>query len=140
MGSETILVVDDEPGVQELVRIILSRQGYKILVADSGPKAIEIYGQTGTAIDLLVTDVVMPGMSGIVLVQRLKAVNQELPVLFITGGTLASLANFEFDPKCALLRKPFDAQSLVHSVRHVLDARRGNQTCTCRDTGSQSQP
>jgi two-component system cell cycle sensor histidine kinase/response regulator CckA len=60
VGSETILVVDDEPGVQELVRIILSRQGYKILVADSGPKAIEIYGQTDAAIDLLVTDVVMP--------------------------------------------------------------------------------
>jgi DNA-binding NtrC family response regulator len=79
-------------------------------------------------------------MTGMVLVQRLKALNQELPVLYMTGGTPAALANLEFDLKCAVLRKPFDPQSLVRSVRHVLDARRGNETCRCRNTGSQPQP
>ncbi len=134
VGSETILVVDDEPGVQELVRIILSRQGYKILVADSGPKAIEICGRSDV-VDLLLTDVMMPGMSGLVLVQRLKALNLNLPVLYMTGGTLAPLAGMEFDPTCALLRKPFDSQALLRSVREVLDASRGNETIRYRDTG-----
>jgi two-component system, cell cycle sensor histidine kinase and response regulator CckA len=135
MRSETILVVDDEPAVRELIRLILSRQGYKVLVADSGPKALEICRQADTAIDLLLTDVVMPGMSGLVLAQQLKAQEQNLPVLFITGGTLAPLVNIELDPKSALLLKPFDSQALVRSVRETLDAGRNGERSNCRETG-----
>jgi two-component system cell cycle sensor histidine kinase/response regulator CckA len=123
--SETILVVDDEPGVLELINIILSRQGYRILAAESGPKALEIFGRHDRNIDLLLTDVMMPGMSGLALAQRVKALSQDLPVLYMTGGTLADLVDNEFDPQSHLLRKPFDSQSLVRTVRTLLSANTG---------------
>lgn len=122
-ASETILVVDDEPAVLELIKDILSRQGYKILVAESGPQALEICEQHGASIDLLLTDVMMPGMSGLGLVKRLKSLSHDFPVLFMTGGTLESLID-ELDPQSSLLQKPFDPLSLVNSIKNFLDAAR----------------
>jgi len=119
--SETILVVDDEPGVLDLVRIILSRQGYRVLVADSGPKALDICREHDGAIDLLLTDVMMPGMSGVALARHLKSLCQDLPVLYMTGGTLESLVDGQLDPQSALLRKPFDPPSLVRTIRDFLN-------------------
>ena len=122
--AETILVVDDEPGVLELVKIILARHGYRILVADSGPKALEVCRQRDIVIDLLLTDVMMPGMSGMALAQRLKDFNQNLPVMYMTGGTLEGLVEGELDPRSPCVRKPFDPRSLVTTVRSLLDATR----------------
>jgi CheY-like chemotaxis protein len=122
-SSETILVVDDEPAVLELIKGILARQGYKILVADSGSQALEICQRDGSTIDLLLTDVMMPGMSGLGLVRSLRSQSHDFPVLYMTGGTLESLSD-ELDPQSALLRKPFDPTSLVRSIRNFLDAAR----------------
>ena len=125
---ETILVVDDEPAVLDLVKFILSRAGYRVLVADSGPKALEICHQHGGTIDLLLTDVMMPGMSGVALAQRLKSLSQNVPVLYMTGGTLESLADGELDPESALVRKPFDPPLLVSTIKEFLTARRGSSS------------
>jgi CheY-like chemotaxis protein len=127
VALETILVVDDEPGVLGLVEVILSRQGYRVLVADSGPKALEICQRHNGAIDLLLTDVMMPGMSGVALAGLLKSLRQNLGVLYMTGGTLESLADGELDPQSALLRKPFDAPSLLSTIRDFLNATGGSR-------------
>lgn len=116
-------MVDDEPAVLELIKGILARQGYKILVADSGSQALEICQRDGSTIDLLLTDVMMPGMSGLGLVRSLRSLSHDFPVLYMTGGTLDSLSD-ELDPQAALLRKPFDPTSLVRSIRNFLDAAR----------------
>jgi|SRR5579864_4762283 two-component system response regulator HydG len=124
--SETILVVDDEPGVLELVRIILDRHGYRILAVDSGAKALEICERRDVRIDLLLTDVMMPGMNGLALVRQLKALHQDLPVVYMTGGTLENLVEGEPDPQFPCVRKPFDPLSLAATIRNALDAVRYN--------------
>jgi CheY-like chemotaxis protein len=130
LASETILVVDDEPGVLELVKIILTRQGYRILEADSGAKALEICERRGVIIDLLLTDVMMPGMSGLALVRRLKSLHQDLPVVYMTGGTLENLVEGELDPQFPCVRKPFDPLSLAATIRNALDTVSHNTCCS----------
>ena len=122
-APKTILVVDDEPAVLELVRIILSRQGYEVLVAENGRKALETCGQHPGVIDLLLTDVMMPGMSGFALVRGVRSLNPNLPVLYMTGGTLAGLVDDELDPKSNLVRKPFSSETLVRAVSDLLGGR-----------------
>jgi len=126
--SETILVVDDEPGVLELVKIILTRHGYRILEAESGPKALEICERRDVTVDLLLTDVMMPGMSGLELVRRLKSLHQGLPVVYMTGGTLEDLVEGELDPQIPCVRKPFDPLSLAATMRNALEAGRHKRT------------
>jgi CheY-like chemotaxis protein len=121
-ARKTILVVDDEPAVLELVDIILTRQGYRVLTAVSGPKALDTCGRH-PGIDLLLTDVMMPEMSGFALVRGIQDLKPDLPVLYMTGGTLNGLVDDELDSQCNLLRKPFDPQTLVRTVEGVLSAR-----------------
>ena len=127
--SQTILVVDDEPGVLELVKLILGRQGYRILEADSGAKALEICERRDVIVDLLLTDVMMPGISGLTLVRRLKLLRQNLPVVYMTGGTLENLVEGELDPQFPCVRKPFDPVSLAATIRNALDAGRYKGVC-----------
>lgn len=119
--NKTILVVDDEPGILQLVAAILSAQPYRVLLADSGLKALEIYRQHGPGIDLVLTDVMMPGMSGLVLAERMKATRQNLPVLYMTGGTLGTLSAGSLDRRLCLL-KPFDPTALIHTIQSLLEA------------------
>lgn len=125
---ETILVVDDEPAVLELVKIILTRHGYRILEAESGPKALEICERGDVSVDLLLTDVMMPGMSGLALVGRLKSLHRDLPVIYMTGGTLENLVDGELDPEIPCVRKPFDPLGLAATIRSALDIMRRKRT------------
>jgi two-component system, cell cycle sensor histidine kinase and response regulator CckA len=128
--SQTILVVDDEPGVLELVKLILGRQGYRILEADSGAKALEICERSDAIVDLLLTDVMMPGISGLALARRLKSLRQNLHVVYMTGGTLENLVEGELDPQFPCVRKPFDPVSLAATIRDALDAGRYTAVCS----------
>lgn len=119
-APKTILVVDDEPGVLELVKIILSRQGYEVLTAESGPKALETCAQHHSVIDLLLTDVMMPAMSGFTLVRGVRSLNPKLPVVYMTGGALAGMADGELDAQSNLLKKPFDPETLLRAVTDLL--------------------
>ncbi|OGN83240.1 MAG: hypothetical protein A2X23_02750 [Chloroflexi bacterium GWC2_73_18] len=122
-GAETILVVEDESAVRTLVRLVLERCGYRVLEASDGTAALEEAGRHPGPIDLLVSDVVMPGMSGPELVGRLAGVRTGLRVLYLSGYAEDAVVHYgALDPGIAFLQKPFAPETLAGKVREVLDA------------------
>ncbi|HOU52652.1 MAG TPA: ATP-binding protein [Myxococcota bacterium] len=122
-GNETILLVEDHPDVRSYVRTVLESFGYRVLEARDAAQALELLSQPGRdQVDLLVSDVVMPGGNGIELWNRARAFLPNLPVLFITGYAERSLFQTTALPQAApLLQKPFRAQELARKVREILD-------------------
>jgi two-component system cell cycle sensor histidine kinase/response regulator CckA len=123
-GSETILVVEDETGVRELTREFLKVSGYSVLEAKDGPEALEIAcGHSGT-IHLMLTDMVMPRMSGSELAKRMKEARPDTKVLFMTGySEYAGDGASQPSPEIPILQKPFSIASLVGKVREALAAK-----------------
>jgi signal transduction histidine kinase len=123
-GSETVLLVEDEAGVRYLARRILEDAGYRVLEAATGQDAELIVARKRGAIDLLVTDVLMPGLSGPELFLRLAVDDPALKVVYISGyATEAMARQFGLDRTRPFLQKPFTAEQLVSTVRGVLDGR-----------------
>jgi two-component system, cell cycle sensor histidine kinase and response regulator CckA len=121
-GTETILLVEDELGVRQLVCEMLLRLGYQILQASGGAEALRLFEQHQGSIDLLITDVIMPQMSGRELAQRLKALQSSLKVLYISGYTDDMLAHHGvLESNVFLLQKPFAPDELAKKLREVLD-------------------
>src|ERR1019366_3646341 len=122
-GTETILLVEDESGVRRLSRTILEAQGYIVLEAASGDEALEVVRSHAGEIHLVATDVIMPGMSGRVLWDRLRVLLPDPRVLFMSGYTDDAIARHGvLEPGIAFLQKPFTPFSLAQKVREVLDA------------------
>src|SRR5437773_1188222 len=122
-GSETVLLAEDEPAVRAIARQAPERQGYTVLAAPSGADALALAAQHGATIHLLLTDVVMPGMSGRDLADRLTAQRPGIRVLYISGYTdNAIVRHGMLEPGLAYLQKPFRPDALVRKVREVLDA------------------
>lgn len=123
-GTETVLLVEDEDGVRALAEETLTAAGYRVLSARHGPDAlVRAHGHQGR-IHLLLTDVVMPGMSGRELADRLLPVIPHLKVLYMSGYTdNAVVHQGVLDPGVAYLPKPFSPEGLLRKVRAVLDAR-----------------
>jgi PAS domain S-box-containing protein len=123
--GETILLVEDEAGVRRLSRTVLEEQGYVVLEAASGDIALEVARSQTGPIHLVVTDVVMPGMSGRELWDRLRVLSPDSRVLFMSGYTDDVIARHGvLEPGIAFLQKPFTAFGLAGKVREVLDAPR----------------
>ncbi|HEY7038378.1 MAG TPA: CHASE domain-containing protein [Methylomirabilota bacterium] len=121
--ARTVLVVDDEPEVLELATEILGRVGYRVLEAADGPSAIEVARRHGGDIHLLVTDMVMPGMSGRDLADRLRALRTTLPVLYTSGFVQDASARAAFAAEhSAFVAKPFTPELLADRVRELLAA------------------
>ncbi len=121
-GTETVLLVEDEEAVRALARKTLQRNGYTVLEAPGGPEAIEISERHEGPINLLVTDMIMPGMSGQELVKRLISLRPELNVLYISGYSAWAVGGGSLlRPGTAFLQKPFTPDVLTHSVRELLD-------------------
>ena len=123
-GSETVLLVEDEESVRQLVRETLESKGYKVLEADNGEAALRIVSNHSDKIDMLITDVVMPGMSGRELSARLCASRPQTKVLYLSGYTEDAIGHEGVvDPDTAFLQKPFTLQMLSRKVREVLGER-----------------
>ncbi len=123
-GTETILLAEDEPSVRTLVRDELRKLGYKVVEAKNGVEACLLATQQAESFQLLLTDVVMPGMGGRELAQHLSVINPELRTLFMSGymDDVGIMAGQE-EGTTSFLHKPFTPKVLASSVRNLLDAR-----------------
>jgi CheY-like chemotaxis protein len=122
MGNETILLVEDESSVRIPVSDILQMHGYHVLEARDGQEALNLAEQYGHTISLLITDVVMPGISGRTVVEQLSQNLSHLKILYISGYTHEEISHHGvLDTGIALLQKPFDFKTLLSKVRQVLD-------------------
>ena len=119
-GQETILLVEDEDAVREIVGAVLRRDGYDVLEASRPGAALELFAQRGGDIDLLLTDVVMPEMNGPALAQRLIGLRPELRVLFISGYADMAAQPYPGNENVGFLSKPFQASALTVRVRQLL--------------------
>jgi len=122
-GPERVLVVEDDPVVRNLTEAVLTRHGYDVLTAASGPAALALVDPASPPVDLLVTDIVMPDMGGLSLADAVHEVWPATRVLFMSGhaaGVQEELSAASH--RGQFLPKPFTAQDLVHRVRDILDA------------------
>lgn len=119
-GHETVLVVEDEAGLRTVVRRILNRAGYKVLLAANAQEALLLAQETGARIDLVFTDVVMPGMNGGELVDRLGPTCPRMKVIFTSGYTDEKLARVGVGANC-FIPKPYHPAQLTDAIRSVLD-------------------
>ena len=120
-GTETILLVEDEGDVRELVRTILSGQGYEVIIARNPEHAEEIAGRFPGEIHLLLTDVVMPGTSGRELAARIMAKRPNIRVLYMSGYTENVVTSGGLlEEGLSFLQKPFSPAVLAHRIREVL--------------------
>jgi len=121
-GTETILVVDDEPLIRDLAGRILKKAGYSVLSAGSGKEGIEVYAQHQSDIALVILDLIMPEMGGKQCLEKLLKINPQVKAL-IPSGFAVDGATREFldsGPK-GMVGKPFNMRELLRAVRHVLD-------------------
>jgi CheY-like chemotaxis protein len=118
-GTETVLVVEDQPHVRKLTCAILKEFGYQTLEASHGEEALRLATIVKGRLDLLLTDVIMPGIRGPELANRLNKIRRT-PVLFMSGYSESTESGH--DPEVAYIRKPFTPDSLARKVREVLDA------------------
>jgi len=122
-GFETILLVEDDSAVRELVRSMLAAQGYLVLAPQHPLEAEAICGEHSGRIHLLLTDLILPGASGKEIAKKVCSLRPEIKVLFMSGYTDDSLVHrYGFDASSAFLPKPFSAATLSAKVREVLDA------------------
>jgi CheY-like chemotaxis protein len=122
-AGETILLVEDEPTVRGFAREILKINGYQVLEAAKGEEALRLCGQCEVPIHLLLTDVVMPGMSGRQLADRARAVRSDMKVLFMSGYTDDEVLRHGVSSAgTGFLQKPFAPDVLARKVREVLDS------------------
>jgi PAS domain S-box-containing protein len=123
VGTETILLVEDEDAVRAVARESLRRQGYAVLEAPDAESALKVSGGFAGRIELLLTDVVMPGLSGRVLADRLATQRPDTKVLFMSGYTDDAIVRHGvLEPGLNYLQKPFTPDVLAHKVRAILDA------------------
>jgi PAS domain S-box-containing protein len=124
-GTETVLLAEDEPSVRMLASRVLRAQGYTVVEAENGDAALQLArAWVGTPFDLLLTDVVMPRMSGKTLAGFIQTLFPTSAVLFISGYTDNAIVHHgQLDPGIVFLQKPFSPAALTHKVREVLDLR-----------------
>lgn len=121
LATQTILLVEDEQSLRKLTHKILQDVGYNVLEAKDASQAVEVAGGMKSDIHLLLTDIIMPGLSGRALAEKLCPVRPEMKVLYMSGYTDGEIApKGVLDPNMVILRKPFKSEELTRTVRQVL--------------------
>ena len=121
-GNETILLVDDEDSIRDFLAEILSEQGYKVIEATNGEEGLQVFKEYKEEIDLLISDITMPKMSGPELVNKLRELQPKLKALFISGNVENRYTNeHSTDLRTSFLQKPFTYDSIISKVREILD-------------------
>jgi two-component system cell cycle sensor histidine kinase/response regulator CckA len=123
--APSILVVDDEGAVRRFAMRVLEREGYSVAEACDGAEAFELIRQ-GRTFDAVVSDIVMPRMNGVELLQALSTAASNIPVILMSGYATAALAELGIAAPCAILAKPFPAERLLEEVRRC--TRKGDNT------------
>jgi CheY-like chemotaxis protein len=118
--AERVLVVEDEAPVRAVLRRLLERAGFSVLEARNGSDALAVWRERGVEIGLVLSDVVMPEVGGLALVEQLRAERADLPVLLISGYTKAALTDGVLPPGVEWLAKPFDGRAVVRIVGELL--------------------
>lgn len=121
-GTETILVVDDEPEICRIAQGILEHQGYRVVAVGSPLEALQFFQQNVASVDLVLTDIVMPKMNGVALIQALKGWNPRLKFIMMSGYSEVSLQGLTEDSTTPFLAKPFAQSQLLHAIRSTLNA------------------
>ncbi len=122
VGSETLLLVEDEAAVRASARRLLERYGYTVIEARHGLEALRLAEESGQRFDLVLTDVVMPEMGGRELVERLRARHPGLKVLFMSGYSERAVAvDGTMPPGTGFVEKPFTVEQLIRRLRKILD-------------------
>ena len=120
-GSETVLLVESDPETRKLAAFMLQKRGYTVVEARSTTDALQLYESGGVHADLLLTEVLMPKMSGMNLAVRLQALEPQLRVLFMSHSADRIVRELDIDRERGFLRKPFTMGLLAGKVRQVLD-------------------
>jgi two-component system cell cycle sensor histidine kinase/response regulator CckA len=121
-GTETVLVVEDEPGVRQLIAKVLQNRGYDVRIARDGNEALRLCEEHEGEIGLILTDMIMPGMSGPALVESLRKLHPAMRVLYMSGYAGDVLASDRgLDPGIPFIQKPFTSVGLLTKIREVLD-------------------
>lgn len=119
-GPSRILVVDDEPVVRRFAARVLEAEGFSVFEAADGVDALRMMREEVTAVDVILSDIVMPRLNGVELMQVLAASHPQLPVLLMSGYASGELEGMGIAAPCAILTKPFPAEQLVEAVRRCL--------------------
>ena len=123
-GTETILVVEDEPGLRRVAQRVLEKHGYTVLIAQDGEEALRVLSETNGQVRLVLTDVVMPQMGGAQLYRAIRAMGKTMPVVFSSGYTARDIEEASaLEPGLPFLNKPWSVQEILLRVREVLDTR-----------------
>jgi CheY-like chemotaxis protein len=121
-GSETLLLVDDDPALRHVGRMILERYGYRVLAAESGVQALEVYRREREQIRLVILDLTMPQLSGRDTLRGLREIDPAVRVVFTSGYSAEAPAALEQDRVQGFVPKPYREQQLAETVRQALDA------------------
>jgi CheY-like chemotaxis protein len=119
LGTETVLVVEDEPALRGYLRNVLTAHGYRVLDAHAGAPALEIARHHGGPIQLLLTDAVLPGMNGAEVAHEFQVLRPHVPVIFMSG--YPERFDLQLQRDIPLMRKPFTAEALLKRIREILD-------------------
>jgi nitrogen-specific signal transduction histidine kinase/CheY-like chemotaxis protein len=121
-GYETLLLVDDEDPVRDFAEQILSRYGYTVITAASGEKALDVYLQKKGEIDLVILDLIMPGMGGRKCLEKLLDINERVKIIIASGYSLEGFAKETVEMGArSFLNKPYESRTILRAVREVLD-------------------
>jgi two-component system cell cycle sensor histidine kinase/response regulator CckA len=124
----SVLVVDDEIAVRRFAARVLQRDGFEVLEATDGVQALELVRGQALSVDAVVSDIVMPRMNGVELMDALSASHPDVPVILMSGYATAALSEMGIASPCSILPKPFPAERLLAEVHRCIGQRNGGST------------